>query len=242
MLRALSRRFVDMSRYDQKQAATFTDKLFLVDYSDTVKRQISKKEAHLNSYNYSPAALPHRAFSLFVFNSKNELLLQQRAHKKITYALYWTNTCCSHQTTADDPISSKKDVITRLKGEVGIDLYTLKTVKKPLDDLKFLSRVIYKDRSDETWGEYELDYIYFLKQGDYMDTKTVPTNPDEVEALQWLKREDARDFVARQDIKVTPWFRRIVKQANFISWWEALEQGRIDAFAEQAEIQHLQDD
>jgi isopentenyl-diphosphate delta-isomerase len=38
----------------------------------------------------------HRAFSVFLFNEKNELLLQQRAKEKITFPLYWTNTCCSH--------------------------------------------------------------------------------------------------------------------------------------------------
>lgn len=38
----------------------------------------------------------HRAFSVFLFNSKNQLLLQQRSHKKITFPLCWTNTCCSH--------------------------------------------------------------------------------------------------------------------------------------------------
>lgn len=40
--------------------------------------------------------LLHRAFSIFLFNDKNELLLQQRANEKITFANMWTNTCCSH--------------------------------------------------------------------------------------------------------------------------------------------------
>lgn len=231
-----------MSRYDPKQAATFSDKLFLVNAKDQVQRFISKKEAHLNSYNYSPEALPHRAFSLFLFNANNELLLQQRAHKKVTYALYWTNTCCSHQTSADTPEASKKDAITRLNGEVGIDLHRLKSLPNPAQSLTLLSKVIYKDRSDDIWGEYELDYIYFVKQTDILHKSQIAVNAEEVEALQWLKREDAQAFVRRTDIKVTPWFRRIVKQANFFTWWEALERGELGKYAEQSEILHLADD
>ena len=40
--------------------------------------------------------LLHRAFSIFIFNSKDELLIQQRAEGKYHSAGLWTNTCCSH--------------------------------------------------------------------------------------------------------------------------------------------------
>lgn len=160
----------------------------------------------------------------------------------MTYALYWTNTCCSHQTTADNPSDSKKDAIVRLKGEVGIDLNRLKSLTNPMESLTLLSKVIYKDRSDEIWGEYELDYIYFVKQRDILHISQIAVNSDEVEALQWLKREDAQDFVRRTDIKITPWFRRIVKQADFFTWWAALEKGELSRYAEQNQIQQLADD
>jgi isopentenyl-diphosphate Delta-isomerase len=46
----------------------------------------------------------HRAFSVFIFNSKGELLLQQRASEKITFPDYWTNTCCSHPLYTPDEL------------------------------------------------------------------------------------------------------------------------------------------
>lgn len=239
MLRRLSRSFVDMSRYDSKQAATFSDKLFLVDSADKAQGLISKKDAHLNSYNYSPKALPHRAFSFFLFNANNELLLQKRSSTKITYADCWTNTCCSHQTTADNPVASKKDVITRVKAELGIDLHQLRTVPRPMEDLKFLSRFIYRDKYDEHWGEYELDYIYFLKQSDIADTSAVPYNPDEIGGLMWLRRQDAKAFVKRTDIKMTPWIKVIINKTNFLAWWEAMEEGNLDRYLNQTDIQQL---
>jgi len=59
-----------------------------------IKKKKKKKKGHLNE-NIKEGLL-HRAFSVFLFNSKGELLLQQRAQEKITFPLYWTNTCCSH--------------------------------------------------------------------------------------------------------------------------------------------------
>lgn len=46
----------------------------------------------------------HRAFSVFLFNTKGELLLQQRADAKITFPGYWTNTCCSHPLYVPDEL------------------------------------------------------------------------------------------------------------------------------------------
>jgi isopentenyl-diphosphate delta-isomerase len=60
---------------------------------DPVVSKISKKEAHLKSRHN---VYPHRAFSVFLFNQDNELLIQRRAHKKVTFPGLWFNTCCSH--------------------------------------------------------------------------------------------------------------------------------------------------
>jgi isopentenyl-diphosphate delta-isomerase len=84
----------NLAKYDTSQTKFMDEALILVDEKDQVIRKISKVEAHLNSFNTS--GLAHRAFSCFLFNKENKLLIHQRSHKKITFPLLWTNSCCSH--------------------------------------------------------------------------------------------------------------------------------------------------
>lgn len=103
--------------------------------------------------------LLHRAFSVFLFNAKNELLLQQRASEKITFPDMWTNTCCSHPLSVStetgsnlpDSITGVKNAARRkLDHELGI-----KPEQVPFDDFHFLTRIHYKAPSDGKWGEHE---------------------------------------------------------------------------------------
>ena len=103
--------------------------------------------------------LLHRAFSVFLFNSKKELLLQQRATEKITFPDMWTNTCCSHplgvpgETGADLKTAVagvKRAAQRKLDHELGI-----KAEQVPLENFQFLTRIHYKAPSDGKWGEHE---------------------------------------------------------------------------------------
>lgn len=103
--------------------------------------------------------LLHRAFSVFLFNSKNELLLQQRATEKITFPDMWTNTCCSHPlgipgeggAELEEAVAGVKRAAQRkLEHELGI-----KAAQVPFEDFKFLTRIHYKAPSDGQWGEHE---------------------------------------------------------------------------------------
>jgi len=103
--------------------------------------------------------LLHRAFSVFLFNTKNQLLLQQRAAEKITFPDMWTNTCCSHPlgvpgetgATLDAAIMGVKRAAQRkLDQELGI-----RAEQVPLDKFHFLTRIHYKAPSDGKWGEHE---------------------------------------------------------------------------------------
>lgn len=103
--------------------------------------------------------LLHRAFSVFLFNSKNQLLLQQRAVGKITFPDMWTNTCCSHPlgipgeggSDLSEAIAGVKRAAQRkLEQELGIN-----STQVPLFMFKFLTRIHYKASSDEKWGEHE---------------------------------------------------------------------------------------
>jgi isopentenyl-diphosphate delta-isomerase len=103
--------------------------------------------------------LLHRAFSVFLFDSQNRLLLQQRATEKITFPDMWTNTCCSHPlgipgetgVGLDASVQGvRRAAVRKLDHELGIP-----SSQVPIDDFKFLTRIHYKSPSDGKWGEHE---------------------------------------------------------------------------------------
>lgn len=103
--------------------------------------------------------LLHRAFSVFLFDSQNRLLLQQRATEKITFPDMWTNTCCSHPlgipgetgVGLDASVQGvRRAAVRKLDHELGIP-----SAQVPIDDFKFLTRIHYKSPSDGKWGEHE---------------------------------------------------------------------------------------
>ena len=113
--------------------------------------------------------LLHRAFSVFLFDSNNCLLLQQRASEKITFPDMWTNTCCSHPLgvpgeTGDELVTAvqgaKRAAQRKLDQELGI-----KAKQVPLEKFQFLTRIHYKAPSDGKWGEHESGFAFLLVMG-----------------------------------------------------------------------------
>lgn len=99
------------------------ENVILVNEKDEQIGLMPKLEAH-------EKAVLHRAFSVFVLNDKNELMLQQRAHHKYHSPLLWTNTCCSHQREGEMNLEAGN---RRLMEEMGFQT-----------DLKELFHFIYK--------------------------------------------------------------------------------------------------
>jgi isopentenyl-diphosphate delta-isomerase len=109
--------------------------------------------------------LLHRAFSVFLFDSHNNLLLQQRAPEKITFPNMWTNTCCSHPL--DVPGETGAELVTAVEGaknaaqrkldqELGI-----KAKQVPVEKFRYLTRIHYKaPNGDGRWGEHESKAMY----------------------------------------------------------------------------------
>ncbi|NGX85207.1 MULTISPECIES: isopentenyl-diphosphate Delta-isomerase [Aequorivita] len=159
------------------------EKVILVDENDQKIGLMPKMEAH-------EKGLLHRAFSVFVFNSKNELMLQQRAlHKYHTPGL-WANTCCSHQRDGESSIDAGK---RRLSEEMGFTT-----------DLKETTTFIYKAPFDNGLTEHELDHILI---GKYEGEPNI--NPDEVADWKWMSLEEVKnDIQANPDI-YTAWFKII---------------------------------
>jgi len=159
------------------------ENVILVDENDQQIGLMPKLEAH-------EKAVLHRAFSVFVLNSKNEIMLQQRAQLKYHSPLLWTNTCCSHQREGETNIQAGS---RRLYEEMGF-----KT------DLKELFHFIYKAPFDNGLTEHELDHVMI---GYYDDQPTI--NPEEVESWKWMKIEDVKNNMEQQPDLYTVWFKII---------------------------------
>lgn len=114
--------------------------LILVDDKDQQQGQLEKSLVH-------QLGLLHRAFSVFLFNSKGELLLQQRADEKYHSAGLWTNTCCSHPRFGEEITEAIK---RRLKEEMGLSCKT-----------NFAFSFIYKAQFENGLIENEFDHVYF---------------------------------------------------------------------------------
>jgi len=159
------------------------EKVILVNENDEQIGLMPKLEAH-------EKALLHRAFSVFVLNEQNEIMLQQRAHQKYHSPLLWTNTCCSHQREGETNIEAGS---RRLFEEMGF-----KT------ELKELFHFIYKAPFDNGLTEHELDHVMI---GYYNENPNI--NTEEVEAWKWMKIEDVKTDIQKQPEIYTVWFKII---------------------------------
>ncbi len=134
----------------------------------------------------------HRAFSIFVFNSENKLLLQKRAKSKYHSGGLLTNTCCSHQRQGEDLYET---IHTRLMEEMGFDC-----------DLEEIFTLKYRAELDNGLIEHEIDHVFI---GRY-DGEPVP-NPDEVDDYEWVNLEDVLRGVNESPEKYTCWFRLLIE-------------------------------
>lgn len=163
-----------------------TAHILLVNDMDRIIGFADKVEVHTKG-------LLHRAFSLFVFNSKNEMLLQRRAAGKYHSANLWTNTCCSHALSG---LPLDYVVHARLKREMGFDC--------PVEE-KFTIR--YHVDFSNGLSENEIDHIFTgLYDGD------PDPSPDEADAWKWVPVDEIETMIASAPEEYTEWFKLIVPQ------------------------------
>ncbi|KAI9917668.1 hypothetical protein PsorP6_012401 [Peronosclerospora sorghi] len=196
---------------DADQLEFMKEQVVQVDELDNVIGPISKKDAHIHD------GVLHRAFSVFVFNSKNELLIQKRSSQKITFPGFWANTCCSHplfiEGELEDGVGVKRAAIRKLEHELGISTSTFS-----IDDLYYVSTVMYKAASDANWTEYEMDHILFARG----DVSLSHINENEVEQVEFISRENLAPLLSEATRKLSPWFHLI--GSNLLPhWWDNLE-------------------
>ena len=159
------------------------ENVILVNEQDEPIGLMPKMEAH-------EKAILHRAFSIFIMNDQNEIMLQQRAHHKYHSPLLWTNTCCSHQRVGETNLEAGK---RRLFEEMGFST-----------ELKELFHFIYKAPFDNGLTEHELDHVMI---GSYNGAPTI--NTEEVEHWKWMKIEAVKADIALNPQIYTIWFKII---------------------------------
>lgn len=160
--------------------------VLLVDEADNELGVMEKISAHREG-------LLHRALSVFVFNSKGELLLQRRAEDKYHSGGLWTNTCCTHPRPGEPVAAAAR---RRLQEEMGMSCM-----------LTYQSYFMYKAEMDNGLTEYELDHIYF----GYSDTKPVP-DAAEVAAWEYCNMMQLEEEIARDPGRFTVWFKIIFEK------------------------------
>jgi isopentenyl-diphosphate delta-isomerase len=159
----------------------------LVNTLDQDQGTMEKMEAHR-------AGQLHRAFSVFILNSRGELLLQQRAHHKYHSGGLWTNTCCSHPREGEDVVDAGK---RRLIEEMGMQCQ----ISKGFD-------FIYRSELDGGLVEHEFDHVLF----GISDVAPQP-NADEVADYRYVTFSAVRKEMAEDPERFTTWFRICFERA-----------------------------
>lgn len=155
--------------------------VILVDENDNELGLMGKMEAH-------EKGVLHRAFSVFVFNQKGEVMLQQRAIEKYHSGGLWTNTCCSHPRQGETVLEAAH---RRLEEEMGFDC-----------ELEKQFHFIYNRKLDKGLTEHELDHVLFGK----FDGKP-HLNPDEVASYKWVNMQDLKTDIRNNPELYTEWFK-----------------------------------
>lgn len=158
--------------------------VILVDSMDQEIGVMEKIEAHQKG-------LLHRAFSVFVFNSKDELLLQKRALGKYHSEDLWTNTCCSHPAPGESILAA---AVRRLEEEMN---YTC--------ELWNTFSFIYKVNLNRDMIEHELDHVVIGKS----DEDPV-LNPEEASDYKWLSLLEIQEDMENNPDLYTSWFKIIL--------------------------------
>ena len=213
---------------DAEQATLMAEAVICVAEDDTVIGPMSKLETHQGAGHY------HRAFSVLLFNSKGEMLLQQRSADKVTFPNVWANACCSHplhsqeEMETENAMGVKRAAVRKLEQELGIDPSTVST-----DDMVFMTKMRYAARMNHEWIEREVDHILVM----CADLEINP-NPNEVANIMWVNHDEMEAMLIEErppEQAIAPWFRCIAARIMQPTWWASFNDQQ--ALAELADEQ-----
>ena len=172
-----------------KKTDITTKEVLLVDKDDNFIGVAEKIHAHRKS-------LLHRAFSVFIFNDKNELLLQKRSIKKYHCGGLWTNSCCSHAQLNED---ITKTAQKRLEFEMGIST-----------SLTYVEKFTYLAKLNEEMTEHEIDYVFV---GWVSDKSSFSINQEEACDFSWAGIKNLQESITKKPEKYTPWLKKSLQVA-----------------------------
>ena len=158
--------------------------VILVNEQDEAIGSMEKMQAHVEGKL-------HRAFSVFIVNGDNKMLLQKRATKKYHSPNLWTNACCSHPMPDENVLDAAK---RRVKEELGMEIF----------DLKKLFSFQYKAELENNLIEHELDYVLWVKSD-----ADVKLNADEASDFIFLSKEEIKNKLTENPEQFTVWFKLI---------------------------------
>ena len=167
------------------------EEIVLVDENDSEIGTEEKIKAHQGGGRL------HRAFSIFIFNSRGEMLLQRRAGGKYHCGGLWTNACCSHPRPGEPTEDAAR---RRLMQEMGFDT-----------KLREIFSFIYRASFENGLTEHELDHVFV---GTF-NGQPEP-NPQEADGFRWVAAEELERDVRKNPEKYTPWFR--ISVSKVIEW------------------------
>ena len=159
-----------------------SEELILVDDADREVGSESKSACHQGE------GILHRAFSIFVFNQENELLLQQRSDSKPLWPLFWSNSCCSHPRLGE---TMDIAVMRRLEQELGFEC-----------PLRYLYKFTYHARFGDVGSEREYCWVYC----GYYDGP-VDVNVSEIADWRFVNINDLNEELGTNPERFTPWFK-----------------------------------
>ncbi len=162
------------------------EKVILVDEQDHEIGEAEKIQAHQE-------VRLHRSFTIFIFNSRGETLLQQRAKTKYHSGGLWSNATCGHPRPGE---GTKEAAQRRLKEEMGFDC-----------ELQDVLQFTYKVKLDKGLWEHEFDHTF---KGMY-EGKVHP-NPEEADDFKWVSWEDILEDVKEHPEQYTEWFKIVLSK------------------------------
>lgn len=166
------------------------EQVILVDSNDNELGTMEKMEAHRKG-------VLHRAFSVLLFNSSGEMLIQKRASSKYHSGGLWSNTCCSHPR----PAESMEDAVgRRLEEELGI-------VSNPTFAFKFE----YKIQFSNNLIEHELDHVYI---GSFDGEPQI--NESEISDWKFIDTNDLKNKVQSHPHEYSHWFKIILSRPEIL--------------------------
>lgn len=158
-----------------------SEPLILVDSHDQPVGELNKADCH------RAGGTLHRAFSLFIFNDKKELLIQQRAQSKPLWGNYWSNSCCSHPRVGE---TTDLAIARRSQEELGF-----------ATEMEFVYKFEYTAHFEDQGTEHELCSVYI---GHYNGQPNI--NSEEISNFRWVSPAEVNTILVNDEALTTPWF------------------------------------